>query len=634
MWRHTQLLRHTAHAIRQHTIRSAAPIALVARSTAVHPFSVCPLHSSARFQHASTAPTKSSPTLDEFDLPSYARAELEPKRIIRDPSARRSQPVTPSADLSELRSASLPHQPIVDDDAATSTAAASTVVSPPAPFHFDTVVNSLDSFASFQHAFRAHHDRFISAAAVTPSQRTVVVAISGGVDSAMTAQLLCAAGVYQRVVGVHMRNWDEIEESGHCSGERDAKDATAICAALGIPLETVDYSREYFNDVFQDLLNAYARGETPSPDVLCNRLIKFHILMQHVKQKYGEHAVLATGHYARIKQHPDDPSTTAFSSGASSPAGSFFSPQLFIGVDPRKDQSYFLSSVCASALRSCLFPLGNFEKTFLKQLAASWTNGSQIESMRATNVNAPPKSAHLPPVSSSASPFKSLSRKKESMGICFIGKRTMQSFLGEYIPLHAGEYIDVDTGAIVGRHHGWESMTLGQKAHIAGQKHKYYVCGKMTQDVDGIQLRTTNDATMSAPLPAPSHCIYVCATRNHPTLYFDELFLDELRWIDETEPIAASDATHSSSSTASSLQLRVKIRSGPSITDATLSRDAASTYRVAFSSPQFSIAAGQTCVFYDATGRRCLGEGRIGRAGPSYAQQGKPSPVRAESDAE
>jgi tRNA U34 2-thiouridine synthase MnmA/TrmU len=493
-------------------------------------------------------------------------------------------------------------------------------------FNFNTLVNSHESFTSFEHAFRTHHGQFISHPEIPPSERTVVVAVSGGVDSAMTAQLFVSAGVYRKVVAVHMRNWDEIEERGRCSGEKDAKDAAAVCAALGIELETVDYSREYFTDVFQHLLDSYAQGHTPSPDVLCNRIIKFHLLLEHVRKKHGEHAVLATGHYARIQHHPHQSGITqSHSTAASFPSSAL--PQLFIGLDPRKDQSYFLSSVSASALRSCIFPMGWMEKQFLKRLAARWErkpSANKHDAISDVSSQQSAASSNFTLPACTHTPFELLSRKRESMGICFIGKRSMQSFLGEYITLHPGEFIDVDTGAVVGQHEGWEAMTVGQKAAISGQKHKFYVCGKMSEHVAGIKIGRRADVPLS--INQSPHAIYVCATRNHPALYSDDLFVDELRWINRSDDSPVG-------SLASPLQLRVKIRSSPGTTDATLSPHDGNSYRVSFRTPQFAIASGQTCVFYDERGTWCLGEARIASSGKSYAQQGRSAPFQAATNA-
>lgn len=516
--------------------------------------------------------------------------------------------------------ASIPLTDSVTPTDSTTAAAEST----PHPFHFDMLVDSIDTFSSFTRAFRSDPSTLLGSSPIPPSSLTVVVAVSGGVDSAVTAQMMVDAKVFQRVVAIHMRNWDEIEERGRCSGEKDAKDAVALCAELGIPLEMVDYSREYFNDVFQELLRAYARGDTPSPDVLCNRIIKFHLLLQHVKAKYGEHAILATGHYARIR-HPDKNEQTqgntnqqvgdissASTSSASSVAASSSSSQLFIGLDPRKDQSYFLSSVSCAALASCVFPLGWMQKSFIKRIAAQWTPNKVIDDQTIDNANetatATATLEHLPATSPTSSRIQTLSSKKESMGICFIGKRSMHSFLGEYIPLHSGPYIDIDTGAVIAHHAGWEAMTVGQRAAIGGMKQKYYVCAKTPESVQGMRA-----AESGLPMPTPPYAIYVCATRDHPSLYYDSITVDEVRWIDRPlddevdcfDRFPARDA---------GIHVRVKIRSSPGTVEATIHTAPAGVTahtRVTFQVPQFAVASGQTCVFYDTTGTRCMGEGRI-----------------------
>lgn len=507
-----------------------------------------------------------------------------------------------------------------------------------------------------------------------------VVAVSGGVDSAMTA-LLCQtaaeSGVYSAVHALHMRNWDEIEERGVCSGERDAKDARRLCAALGLPYTEVDFSREYYLDVFQPLLDEYAWGNTPSPDVLCNRVIKFQLLLKHVQAQFGADAVLATGHYARIWHG----GATAEGASASAAAPS---PQLFVALDPRKDQSYFLSSVPASALRSCVFPLGQFRKAFLKNTLAKseWVESRMKErkgNESAPSVLLPDRMAELraavdafsltpsaPPAAdatvhpsrmpppSSASPLRALSAKKESMGICFIGKRSLSSFLSDYLVLHRGVFVDIDSGRELAAHDSWETYTVGQKANISGMQNKMYVCAKHedqaqrfgeppltvlplpppprakakeVRDERGRRIRPSKPAPPLPRPPAP-YSIFVCASKAHPALWFDELYLQELQWISEAEPAELAKEG------ASSMRVSVKIRSGQEqhpamivkLAPASSSSTAAPMFRVEFATPQSSVAAGQSCVVYDVSGRRCLGQGRIERAGPSYFQMGKELP--------
>jgi tRNA U34 2-thiouridine synthase MnmA/TrmU len=264
------------------------------------------------------------------------------------------------------------------------------------------------------------------------------------------------------------------------------------------------------------------------------------------------------------------------------------------------------------------------------------------------------------------------------MGICFIGKRSMADFLADYLLLHRGHFVDVDTWAEIAPHDAWETLTIGQKANISGVAHKMYVCAKHTEQVQrqgeppitvmplptprvkepasGVVRRDASGRRMRplkplppTPRPPTSHTVFVCASKMHPALWCDELFMQEVQWIDETEPAellsvdaaAAVDGTEKEE--PRSMRVSVKIRSGheqrtamlvklPRSNDASAAATAASpssSWRVVFSSPQLAVAAGQSCVLYDVSGKRCLGQGRIERAGPSYFQQRKQLPVDA-----
>lgn len=632
--------------------------------------------------------------------------------------------------------------------------ATSTAASPPrsvaaaaavAAHGFDSAVTSDTSFAAFLSAWTApnstlHPHTADPSATTIPHPRPVcVVAVSGGVDSAVTA-LLCtaaqSAGLYSHVVAVHMRNWDEIEERGVCSGEKDALDASRLCASLNLPLEFLDFSREYYSDVFQPLLADYAKGFTPSPDVLCNRLIKFNLLLEEVRRKYGGDAVLATGHYARLKYHAVEPLSSVHNSASLfrtdvTLAASFFSqhppvaelvlpprePQLFKALDPRKDQSYFLSSVPASALKQTVFPLGHFYKSFVKNSLATgrwaasimeqraklprvpqaqpiaWRASSSSGPAAATAASAPAAAASPTLPSVSQPPLHALSSKKESMGICFIGKRDLGDFLGGYLTLHPGLFVDVDTRQALQEHQGWETWTMGQRAPISGAAQKMYVCAKSVtqllragESADSESWYVTplappattprlshrsfsprgkliirRDPPPSAPLPVPppAWTVWVCSSRLHPSLWCDDMELETPEWISAQEPIMEEQqqqATQRGKRPKQQTQQRrewrmsvsIKIRSSGEQTSAVLIKtvhapipsgaassaagsSAASAapvhYRIESARPLHAVAPGQSCVLYDSSGHRCLGQARIAQAGLSYFQRNKPLPL-------
>jgi len=238
-----------------------------------------------------------------------------------------------------------------------------------------------------------------------------IVALSGGVDSAVVALLLRDAG--HRVQCLHMTNW---EDDGYCDNAREFQDARRVCLDLRLPLHRVNFAREYREQVFADFLAEYRAGRTPNPDVVCNRQIKFGVLRQYARRLGATQ--IATGHYARI----------VTVDGA---------PRLLKGVDASKDQSYFLHAVAADDLADVLMPLGELLKSDVREIA---------------------RGAGL-----------AVADKKDSTGICFIGERPFAEFLHQYLPDTPGVIRD-DAGAERGRHRGLAYYTLGQRhgLHIGG----------------------------------------------------------------------------------------------------------------------------------------------------------------------
>lgn len=242
---------------------------------------------------------------------------------------------------------------------------------------------------------------------MSKNKHNIVVGVSGGVDSAVTALLLKEQG--HNISGIFMRNWETENNDPHCTAEQDLSDAQAICDQIGIPLTTVNFSKEYWDNVFQHCLDEYAAGLTPNPDIWCNREIKFKVFLEHAKSSGAE--LLATGHYARIYQKNGQ-------------------LQLLRGLDNNKDQSYFLYTLTQQQLSQSLFPLGELNKTEVRKIAAE-NNLINYD-------------------------------KKDSTGICFIGERKFKSFLSEFILAQPG-HIETPAGKIIGKHDGIMFYTLGQR---------------------------------------------------------------------------------------------------------------------------------------------------------------------------
>ena len=269
----------------------------------------------------------------------------------------------------------------------------------------------------------------------SPRRQRIVVGLSGGVDSAVSAWLLKRAG--HEVVGIFMKNWEDDDDDEHCTSRQDFLDAASVADVIGIEIEHVNFAAEYKDRVFAEFLREYQAGRTPNPDVLCNAEIKFKAFLEHAVRLGAER--IATGHYARVRELE----------------GRF---QLLKGRDGQKDQSYFLHRLTQAQLARTLFPLGEMEKTEVRRIAAE---------------------IGLPNA-----------RKKDSTGICFIGERPFREFLARYLANTPGP-IEDDRGRTIGSHVGLSFYTLGQRkgigigglkapggARAGGEHAPWFVAGK------------------------------------------------------------------------------------------------------------------------------------------------------------
>ncbi|MCB5188439.1 tRNA 2-thiouridine(34) synthase MnmA [Methylobacillus caricis] len=262
-------------------------------------------------------------------------------------------------------------------------------------------------------------------------KKKVIVGMSGGVDSSVTALLLKEQGY--EVVGLFMKNWEDDDTDEYCPAKQDLIDAVAVADKLGIEIEAVNFSKEYKERVFANFLEEYSAGRTPNPDILCNSEIKFKAFLDHAMALGGD--LMATGHYAQVRERN----------------GLY---QLMKADDGTKDQSYFLHRLNQAQLSKTLFPLGHLPKREVREIA---------------------RRAELP-----------TSEKKDSTGICFIGERPFQEFLSRYLPRTPGEMQTPD-GQVVGQHNGLMYYTMGQRQGlgIGGSRESsgepWFVAGKDMQ---------------------------------------------------------------------------------------------------------------------------------------------------------
>ncbi|MEL7310732.1 MAG: tRNA 2-thiouridine(34) synthase MnmA [Pseudomonadota bacterium] len=352
----------------------------------------------------------------------------------------------------------------------------------------------------------------------------VLVGMSGGVDSSVVAWLLQDRGY--AVEGLHMTNWED--DDGYCSAADDLQDARAVCDQLGIPLHHVNFASEYRDAVFEDFLAGYANGRTPNPDVLCNREIKFGVFADYARRLGA--AALATGHYARLSAVDGE-------------------MRLLRGIDPNKDQSYFLHAVDSAQFHNVLFPLGGLTKPEVRDIA----HGAGLTTRN----------------------------KKDSTGICFIGERPFRNFLAQFLPASPGEIVD-DSGRSVGRHHGLMYYTIGQRQGlgIGGQANApeapWYVAEKRLSD----------------------NTLRVVQGKHHPALLSNGVICKSPHWVGSIE-----------NTMSTSKPLAVKIRHRQPDQPCTATIDSDGQLHIDFDVPQWGAAAGQYAVLYD--GERCLGGGAI-----------------------
>ncbi len=306
------------------------------------------------------------------------------------------------------------------------------------------------------------------------SKGRVVVGMSGGVDSSVTAWLLKQQGY--EVVGLFMKNWEDDDDSEYCSTRQDWLDAASVADLIGVDIEAVNFAAEYKDRVFADFLREYSAGRTPNPDVLCNAEIKFKAFLDHAMSLGAER--IATGHYARVRRVDEA-------------AGARY--ELLKALDASKDQSYFLHRLNQAQLARTLFPLGEIPKTEVRRIA------------------------HEIGLHNAA--------KKDSTGICFIGERPFREFLNRYLPTEPGPILTPE-GKRVGTHEGLSFYTLGQRKGLG-------VGGiKGAQREDG-----TSDAWYTARKDLARNTLYVVQGHDHPWLLSHRLAAQDASWVAGTPPV-------------------------------------------------------------------------------------------------
>ena len=348
----------------------------------------------------------------------------------------------------------------------------------------------------------------------------VVVGMSGGVDSSVAAVRLLEAG--HKVTGLYMKNWEEDDDEEYCAAAEDLADAEEVCRQLGIKLRTINFSHEYWERVFRSFLREYRTGRTPNPDVLCNKEIKFKEFLDWALRLGADS--IATGHYARLERHGRH-------------------CLLRKGCDDDKDQSYFLHTLGQAALRHSRFPVGEMRKAEVRKIA---------------------RQLGLP-----------THDKKDSTGICFIGERRFNDFLGRFLPARKGPVKTIE-GETVGDHQGAFYYTIGQRR--------------------GIGIGGPGEAWYVADKDIARNIVYVVQGHDHPALFKRVVVAENPHWIAEAPPALPARCT-------------AKTRYRQDDQACVISMIGPNYSRIEFERPQWAVTPGQSVVLYNDD--ICIGGGII-----------------------